>query len=437
MKRSVVLKHASSSSLDINVVKLEVKMKYTIFDTLYQQSKPVVSLLNKMNTLVTSELNPLADSSIGRFQSAMLQTSVRLLDHYPKQDWEFDDIDLDGKKYAINSTVELKKPFANLMKFTHDGLAKDAPKVLFVSALSGHHATLSADTFYEFFPDHQVFACDWLDGKQVPLSEGRFGLEEYIEYVIEFLKHLGENVHVIGLCQAGPAALVAAAVLSEQQDPAKPASLTLMASPMDIRINPGKINEVMKLVTAETWGTFAVQTVPNDYPGAGRKVYPGMMQLANFMGANIKNHITAHLEFAKSVYHGDMEAADKHREFYDEYFAILDMPEEFCLETLDQVFIKHNVANNAFVFQGKQVDFKNIVDIPLLAMEGKNDDMVRLGQCNAVVDICSELPDALKEKYVQEGVGHYGIFNGSTFRKKVAPKVKGFIQSSSLSKTIN
>lgn len=412
-------------------------MKYTLFDTLYQQTKPMVSLLNTMNSLITSKLNPLAETSIGRFQSAMLQTSVRLLDHYPKQDWVFEDIEVDGKSYAIDTEVELEMPFANLMKFTHDGLAEDAPKILFVSALSGHHATLSANTFHEFFPEHQVYACDWLDGKHVPLSEGRFGLEEYIEYVIAFLKHLGEDVHVIGLCQAGPAALVAAAVLSEQQDAAKPASLTLMASPMDIRINPGKINDVLNLINADTWGKIAVQTVPNGYPGAGRKVYPGMMQLANFMGANIKNHINAHVDFAKSVYHGDMEAAEKHRVFYDEYFAILDMPEEFCIETLEQVFINHNVANNEFVFQGKPVDFKNIVDIPLLAMEGQNDDMVRLGQCNAVVDICSELPDALKEKYVQEGVGHYGIFNGSTFRKTVAPKVKSFIQSSTVSKTVN
>ncbi|MBL0710804.1 MAG: polyhydroxyalkanoate depolymerase, partial [Colwellia sp.] len=404
-------------------------MKYALFDMMYQQTKPIVAVLKTLNTLVTSEINPLAKTTLGSFNSAILQTSARLLDHYPKQEWQFEDVTVEGKKYKVEINTIKQKPFANLLKFSNKGLKSDAPKVLFVPALSGHHATLTANTFVEFFPDHQVYACDWLDAKNVPVSDGRFGLEEYIDYVIDFLKELGENVHVVGVCQAGPAVLVASAVLSEEKASYKPASLTLIAAPMDMRVNPGRVSEKMKSFDMDTFKKMVVHTVPNNYLGKGRKVYPGSIQLANFIAPNIKNHIQAHFKFAEDVFFDHDESAEKHRKFYDEYFAILDMTEEFILETLTNVFLDHTIAKNIFVYKGKTVDFKSIIDIPLLAMEGKEDDMIRLGQCTAAVDFCSELPDNLKEKYVQEGVGHYGIFNGSIFRKEVAPKIKQLIQS--------
>ncbi|MEY8215478.1 MAG: hypothetical protein RPR97_13475, partial [Colwellia sp.] len=300
-------------------------MRYELFDIMYQQTKPIVAVLKTLNALATSEMNPLAKTPLASFNSAILQTSVRLLDHYPKQEWEFDDIVLDEKKHKVETNIVKKKPFANLLKFSHEGLKKDAPKVLFIPALSGHHATLTASTFIEFFPEHEVYACDWQDGKNVPVSDGRFGLEEYIEYVIDFLKEVGDKVHVIGICQAGPAALIASAVLSKRNESFKPASLTLIAAPMDMRVNPGRISEKMKSVDMDEFKKMVIYTVPKSYLGKGRKVYPGSIQLANFIAPNIKNHMKAHFKFAQDVFFDNDESAEKHRKFYDEYFATLDM----------------------------------------------------------------------------------------------------------------
>jgi len=387
-------------------------MRYQLFDAFHQSMKPLGAVLDYVDDRLKSDSNPMSKSRIRRMQSAVLKLSGRLFRDYPKQT-------VKGRNYAINEDVILDKPFCNLMRFHRDGLKKDAPKVLFVAALSGHHATLSKDTFREFLPDHDVYVTDWKDARSVPVEDGRFNLEDYISYVIEFLQTLGSGVNIIALCQSGPAALVASAVMSKSKDKCRPQSLVMMASPMDVRINPGFISKAADLFDMRLWKLANIHKVPKRHAGAGRLVYPGALQLSGFMSMNIRSHVAAHKEFASNIYHENNEEIEKHKDFYDEYYAMLDMPAEFCLETMERIFVNHDVAENRMTYKGEKVDFADIDDIPIYAIEGANDDMVLVGQCTAVTDFCTGLADKLKHKHVQEGVGHYGIFNGSIYKTMI------------------
>jgi poly(3-hydroxybutyrate) depolymerase len=298
---------------------------------------------------------------------------------------------------------------------------------LFVAAMSGHHATLSRETFGEFLPEHEVYVTDWTDAKMVPLKEGRFGFEEYIAYVVDFLKAIGPGTHLVGLCQAGVPGLAAAAILSEENSDCRPASMTFMASPMDITVNPGLLAKLSGMISRNLVSSVAIFRVPVRYPGRGRLVYPGMVQLGNFMSLGIRAHIESHFQFAKDMYQGNFESAEKFRDFYDEYFSVLDSTAEFYIETLEKVFIDQTLPKGLLTFAGKKVDCASIKDVPIFTVEGMKDNMVNQGQCQAAATFCTNLPEDMKEYYGQEGVGHYGVFSGSKFRAGIAPKVKDFI----------
>ena len=403
-------------------------MRYHVIDAFNQSLNATASVLNMVKTVTESDFNPVRDKKLGRAQNAFLETSIRILRHYPKRGWDYPDVKIGRRLYPVTETVVEEKPFCKLMKFTRAGLKKDAPKVLFVAAMSGHHATLSRETFGEFLSDHEVYVTDWTDAKMVPLKEGRFGFEEYIAYVIDFLQKIGPDTHMVCLCQAGAPGLAAAAIMSEAGDECKPASLALLASPMDIRVNPNMLSTVSGLVNRHMVNAIAIHRVPTRFPGRGRLVYPGMVQLGNFMTLSIRSHIESHYQFARDVYHGNFEDADKFRDFYDEYFSVLDSTAEFYLETLEKVFIDQTLPKGLLTFKGKKVDCGAVKDIPLFTIEGAKDNMVNLGQCQAAADFCVNLPDNKKEHLVQEGVGHYGIFSGSRYRQYIAPAVKDFIK---------
>lgn len=402
-------------------------MNYRLVDLANQSMQGLASVLNVAHKAASSEKNPQTKFRLGRLHSAVLEVSVRMLQEYPKREWDYDDVEFEGKFYSVNESVVLEKPFCKLTHFKRDGLPEGSPKVLFVAALSGHHATLSRETLTAFLPDHEVYVTDWTDARYVPVEEGRFGFEEYMAYVIGFLEHIGPDVHLIGLCQAGVPSLAAVAVMTKNKSKSRPKSMTFMASPMDTRVNPGMVANVAKYISPQLLSNVALHRVPSRFPGAGRLVYPGAVQLSSFMSLSPKAHLKSHAKFVRDVYHGNHAAADKHREFYDEYFSILDSAAEFYLETLERVFLDQKLAKGTLTYQGEIVDCRLITDVPLLSMEGAEDNMVLVGQCQAANDICGGLPSELKEIYVQEGVGHYGIFNGSTFEKVVAPKVKEFI----------
>jgi len=401
-------------------------MRYQIFDLFNQGLKPVGKLASLTDAILTSNVNPLANTRLSRIQSAGLQLSARFLRSYPKQAWDYQDVTIGDQSHSVRESTVVDKSFCKLKRFKRDGLDDNAPKVLFLAALSGHHATLSKATLQEFLPDHDVYITDWKDAKMVPASDGKFGFEDYTSYVIEFLKILGREVNVVALCQSGPAALVATALMSEKKDPCRPKALVLLASPIDMRVNPGLMTKYAERINMRLWKLANLHKVPVRYPGAGRLVYPGILQLSAFMSMNIGSHINAHKTFARDIFNGKEQAADKHKEFYDEYFAMLDMSAEFCVETIERIFAKHDLARNKMTYQGLAVDLANIKDVKLLAIEGANDDMIREGQCTAAVDLCTGLASKLKSGYIQEGVGHYGIFNGSIYKDKVAPKIKKF-----------
>lgn len=402
-------------------------MQYTLFDLQREALRPATAMLSVAEGWARSPVYPLSRTFVGRFQAAWYESWYRLLKSYPKQSWAYDDVQIGDQSYPVRRTIMQRKPFANLLRLRRVGLPADAPKVLFVAAMSGHHATLSKETYEQFLPDHDVYVTDWLDARDVPQDAGRFGFEEYIDYLIEFMQTLGPDTHLFGLCQASVPALVAAAVMSKRKDPARPRSLLLMAGPVDIRVNPNDLLKRAQNLSIKLLKKAAIYTVPNRFPGAGRKVYPGTLQIMGFMSMNAGLHLGKHWQFFKDVAAGREQAADAHREFYNEYFAIMDTTAEFYLETLQRVFIEQQLPDGRMQYHGDLVNCADITDIPLLTMEGEKDDMVNVGQTAVALKLCENLPNDKKQAYVQPGVGHYGIFKGTRFRAETAPVVKAFI----------
>lgn len=403
-------------------------MQYQLFDLYRQSLSPLTATLDLAHDIVTNDRYPLSKTRYGRVRKAVLESTSRLLKHYPKQGFEYEPVVIDEEEHPVSETVVLEKPFCNLLRFRREGLPADAPKLLCIAALSGHHATLARETFREFLPDHEVYVTDWLDARDVPLSEGKFGFEDYTRYLVDFMEHLGPNNHVFAICQAAVPALTAISHMSRENDVCRPKTLTMLAGPIDIRVNPNAFTKKVLKISAKMLERVAIHKVPSRYKGVGRKVYPGMMQLGGFMSMNIKSHMEKHAQFFKDIIKGSADDADKHRDFYDEYMAVLDMDADFYLETMDRIFLDQHLPKGLMQFQGKAVNCSDITDVAILTIEGEKDDMISLGQTEAALNMCDNLPKKLKKHYVQKGVGHYGIFNGSKYRKGVAPKIKGWIK---------
>ena len=402
-------------------------MQYQLFDLYRQSLAPLNATVDLVHDIVTNDRYPLAKTRYGRLRKAVLESTSRLLKHYPKQGFEYEPVTIDGEEYPVSETVVMDKPFCNLLRFRREDLPVDAPKLLCVAALSGHHATLAKETFREFLPDYEVYVTDWLDARDVPLTEGKFGYEEYVSYLIDFMEHLGPNNHVFAICQAAVPALTAVCHMAKETNVCRPKTLTMLAGPIDIRVNPNAFTKQVLKISAKVLERVAIHKVPRRYEGAGRLVYPGTIQLGGFMSMNMKSHMKKHVQFFKDIVHGNADDADKHRNFYDEYMAVLDMDADFYLETMDRIFLDQQLPKGLMQHQGETVNCSDITDIAMLTIEGENDDMISLGQTEAALHLCDNLPKKLKKHYVQKGVGHYGIFNGSKYRKGVAPKIRDWI----------
>ena len=390
--------------------------------------QPWVAALNMTREVVTHDLYPLRHTPIGRFQAASLETASRLLSDYPKLGFGITETAINGRTIPVAEQVLVEKPFCHLVHFASKG-CENRPKVLFVAALSGHHATLATEAYTAFLPDHDVYVTDWQDARYVPVSEGAFGFEDYIRYVIDFLDVLGPDVHIIGICQAAVPVLAAVAAMSGRHLPNRPKSMVLMAGPVDVRVNPSAMTSMAERSNAALHRLLTIMRVPAGFPGVGRRVYPGQLQLLAFMSLNPKSHWRKHLNFFLDVYHHEEGAAQRHREFYDEYFAVLDITEEFFLETLERVFFDQHLAKGMMSFEGQLVNCDDIDDVPLLTVEGAEDDICMVGMTEAAHTLCTGLTKRQRKHYVQPGVGHYGVFSGSRYRKEVAPKMKEFISS--------
>jgi len=388
---------------------------------------PVNQAFNFGHEIVTHPVNPYSYSLLGKLHGALLESASRMTRQYPKRGFELGPVQLGDGVYPVKQSVVLRKPFCDLRRFERSGL-RGAPKVLFVAAMSGHHATLSRETLAEFLPEHDVYITDWQDARNVPVNEGRFGLEEYTTYLLEFMQHLGPGTHVVGICQAAVPALMAAAVMASDDDPARPASLSLLAGPMDISVVRNPMSRLCENYNLPLMRKLLIHRVPMAYKGAGRKVYPGVQQIAGFMSMNPKTHLKSNLDFILDVTLGKEAEADRHRQFYDEYYAAMDITEEFWVETMERIFLDQQLPKGIMQYQGETIDCAAIRDIPLLTLEGENDDMIGIGVTRAAQDICSKLPQGLREHHLIENVGHYGIFNGSRYRDVIAPCMKQFME---------
>ncbi len=334
---------------------------------------------------------------------------------------------VDDKIVPVTEEVVLVKPFGNLKRFVHEGVV-GAPKLLIVAPMSGHYATLLRGTVERMLPRHDVYITDWADAKLVPLSEGKFDLDEYIDYLIEFLEHIGPGAHMLAVCQPSVPSYAAAAILAKLKHPCRPRTLTMMGGPIDTREAPTSVNTMAMQRPHEWFKQNVIATVPFQYPGAGRKVYPGFLQLAGFMSMNLGSHMMSHYAMFKHLVAGDGESAGATKDFYDEYRAVCDMSAEFYLQTVDVVFQTHALPKGEFVHRGAVIDPGAITDIGLLAIEGERDDISGLGQTKAALKISKNLPAEHKKYYLAKGVGHYGIFNGSKWREKIAPVLEEWIR---------
>jgi len=333
-----------------------------------------------------------------------------------------------------NREVEVKEqaahvtPFGTLLHFQKD-IDVAQPRVLVVAPLSGHFATLLRGTVKTLLPEHDVYITDWHNMRDVPRAAGRFGFDEYVEHLITFLEVMGEGAHLLAVCQPCVAALVAAAVMAQDEHPAQPRSLTLMAGPIDTRVNPTKVNELANSKSIDWFEKNLIARVPFRYDGAYRRVYPGFVQLAAFMSMNIDRHVKAHKTLYEDISRGDIEKAKITKDFYDEYFAVLDLSAEFYLETVSLVFQEHSLPTGALTWRGNKVEPRAIKRTMLLTVEGEKDDICAVGQTAAAHDLCSGIRPYRKRHHMQAGVGHYGVFSGKRWEQQIYPLVKNVILS--------
>ncbi|MGH6853918.1 MAG: polyhydroxyalkanoate depolymerase [Aestuariivirga sp.] len=379
----------------------------------------------------TSPANPLATTQIGRNLAASLEMFERGTRRYGKPGFGIVDATVSGEIVPVTERQVLEKPFCNLLHF-RKSLPKAAPtqpKLLIVAPLSGHYATLLRGTVQAMLGHFDVYITDWIDARAVPLVSGHFDLDDYIDYVIEMLQFLGPGSSVMAVCQPSVPVLAAVALMNAAQNPCSPKSMILMGGSIDSRINPTAVDRLAAERGIHWFRHNAVMKVPPPHAGRGRLVYPGFLQLGGFLSLNLDRHIEAHREMFQHLVEGDGESADKHRDFYDEYLSVMDLSAEFYLQTVYKVFVNHELPRGLFHHRGIRVDPSRITRTALMTIEGERDDISGRGQTEAAHDLCSSLPPERKLHYLQEGVGHYGVFNGSKFRNEIVPRIVQFVNA--------
>ncbi len=333
----------------------------------------------------------------------------------------------DGKDHLVSIETVLEKPFGDLVYFNVMGRKKNARKVLLVAPMSGHYATLLRSTVKSLLVDCEVYITDWHNARDIPVSAGKFDVEDYSLYLVEFMKHLGPDVHVIAVCQPAPLTLAATAYLAEQDPDAQPSTLTLIGGPIDPDAAPTEVTDFGRRVTMGQLEEMMLQRVGFKYKGVGRMVYPGLLQLASFMSMNGERHAQAFSDQIARVVRGEASDHDAHNRFYDEYLAVMDMTAEFYLSTVERIFKNREIALNEFVVHGHRVDIGKITNVAVMTVEGANDDISAPGQCVAALDLCTGLADEKKSKHLEPGAGHYGIFAGRSWRDNIRPLVIDFM----------
>jgi poly(3-hydroxybutyrate) depolymerase len=411
-------------------------MLYSLYELGHLSVAPLRIAAMMQSSMLRSPLNPAAASDVAKTAAAASDLFESVTRRYRKPDWLLPTTQVRSVEVAVTPTPVWSSPWCNLVHFARDGEALERargkrtdPTVLIVAPMSGHYATLLRSTVEAFLPEHEVYITDWSDARMVPLMAGRFDLNDYIDHVIAMLRELGPDTHVVAVCQPGPLVLAAVSVMSAQDDPCAPATMTIMGSPIDARKSPTEPNKLAEERDITWFKQNMIHTVPVFYPGAFRRVYPGFVQLASFMGMNMQRHVDAHYSYYQNLVKGDGDDARKHREFYDEYLAVMDLSEEFYIQTLIEIFQEYRLPLGTMTHRGAKVDPAAITKTALLTVEGENDDISGIGQTQAAHDLCVNIPEHMRRDYIQPGVGHYGVFSGRRFKTEIYPRMRDFMRS--------
>ncbi|CAH1656508.1 MULTISPECIES: polyhydroxyalkanoate depolymerase [unclassified Chelatococcus] len=404
---------------------------YFWYEAAHALVSPARAVTDAARLTFNNPINPLTYTAYGRTVAAACELFERTTRRYGKPVFGLKETIVEGMTCRVREEVIWERPFCQLLHFDRGGKAKrlNQPKLLIVAPVSGHYATLLRGTVEAFLPTHDVYITDWVDARLVPLSEGRFDLDDYIDYVIEMMRELAPNLHVLAVCQPSVPVIAAVALMEADKDPDVPASMIHMGGPIDTRRSPTAVNLLAQERGTEWFRRNCIVKVPFTQPGFMREVYPGFLQLSGFMAMNIDRHLTAHWEMYQHLVDGNGDSADKQREFYDEYLAVMDMTAEFYMQTIDEVFVKHSLPKGEMKHRGKPVDLGAIKRVALMTVEGERDDISGVGQTQAAHDLCKNLPASMKLQHLQPGVGHYGVFNGRRFREEIAPKITTFTKT--------
>ncbi|KQV78349.1 polyhydroxyalkanoate depolymerase [Rhizobacter sp. Root1221] len=410
-------------------------MLYQLYESQRAMLSPFSEFASASSKLYSHPLSPFAHTPLATRVSAGLDLMHRLAKEYEKPEFNITSVKVNGTDVAVQEQVAVEKPFCRLLRFkrfTDDvGLLtrmKDQPTVLVVAPLSGHHSTLLRETVRQLLIDHKVFITDWTDARMVPPEAGPFHLDDYIAYVQDFIRHVGPEVNVISVCQPTVPVLAAISLLASNGE-FTPRTMTMMGGPIDARKSPTAVNNLAMNKSYEWFENNVIYRVPTNYPGGGRRVYPGFLQHTGFIAMNPDRHLKSHYDYFMDLMQGEDESVEFHRSFYDEYNAVLDMPAEYYLDTIHTVFQDFSLVNGTWEVKGQLVRPQDIKTTALLTIEGELDDISGAGQTRAAHDLCSGIPSSRQFHYDVEGAGHYGIFSGRRWREDCYPQVRDFIAS--------
>jgi poly(3-hydroxybutyrate) depolymerase len=416
---------------DIAESERERTMLYHLYELNQAALHPARATADAYRLLWRNPLNWASHTALGRGAAAALELFERSTRRYRKPTWDIDTVEVDGAPVAVKQRTVLSKPFCDVVHFARDlpwGQRKKDPKVLVVAPMAGHFATLLRGTVSDLLPSHDVYVTEWHDARFVPRDTGPFDLDVYIDYILEFVRYFGGGVHVMAVCQPTVPVFAAVSLMEAKRDRAVPRSMILMAGPIDARKSPTAVNQFATTKTLSWFRNNVITQVPWPYPGMMRQVYPGFLQLSGFMGMNLRRHLNAHRDLFDNLIRGDGDSADKHREFYDEFLAVMDLSADYYLQTIETVFLEHRLPKGEMTHRGTPVDPSKVHRVAMMTVEGEKDDISGIGQTEAAQSLCKNLPESMRAHHLQASVGHYGVFNGSRFRTEILPKIHDFIR---------
>ena len=405
---------------------------YWLYEMSHAALNPSRAFADAARLFFKNPANPVSYTAFGKTMAASMELFERSTRRYGRPEWNIDATTVGGTQVPVHITVAWERPFCRLLHFERvfeHVPRRPQPRVLIVAPMSGHYATLLRGTVEGFLPNHDVYITEWIDARMVPASQGRFDLDDYIDYVVSMMHVLGGDAHVVAVCQPSVPVLAAVARMEADGDPYVPYSMTLMGGPIDTRVNPTVVNTLAAKRGIDWFRRNVITKVPFPNPGFMRDVYPGFLQLYGFMVMNLDRHMQAHRNLFQHLVQGDGDSAQKHREFYDEYLAVMDLAAEFYLQTCETVFIRHDLPKGEMRHRDVRVDPGRIRRVALLTVEGENDDISGVGQTEAAHRLCPGIPSERRAHWLQPGVGHYGVFNGSRFRAEIVPRIADFMLS--------